>query len=568
MDVITKSLVKDFLILNEIKTIDEATDFEKFSSHCIIANEYNANFNVDEILTDKNTMGIDGIGILVNGKLIDNKETINDLIESNKVLEATFIFIQSKTSNKFEGTEIGNFFFAVKEFFAESATIFKGEKMSNFIKLKNFIYEKSPYMKKGNPLCKLYFVTTGNWDDDSNLLTIIKRNIEEIKSSNLFSDVIFEPCDAGRIQKYYRKTQEKVSTTFSFEKRVTIPVIEGIQEAYFGITPFPQFKKVIADETDKIRSIFYDNIRDYLGNNPVNQKIQTTLKDGKFDFFSVLNNGVTIVAESLQVTGDKFTISDYQIVNGCQTSHVLFNNKDLEGIEKVYIPVRLIVTNNDDIKNDITKATNSQTEVKQEQLEALSEFQKNLEQYYNSQDGEAGLYYERRTNQYNSDSSVYKTKIISIPIQIKSFSAMFLENPHSVSGYYGTIAKRLGEKIFKKDHRYSPYYISALAYYRLESYFRTSIIDPKFKQTRYHILMLFRLLSNSDPLPEFNSKKMDAYCKKISDILNTPSKCLETFGQAIEILDKTGLDIADKDIFKSKESTDLLISQYKSLLVK
>ena len=46
------------------------------------------------------------------------------------------------------------------------------------------------------------------------------------------------------------------------------------------------------------------------------------------------------------------------------------------------IPIRLIATTNEDLKNDITRATNNQTSIKKEQLEALSTFQRTLEEYY------------------------------------------------------------------------------------------------------------------------------------------------------------------------------------------
>jgi hypothetical protein len=565
MDLITKGFVTEFLKLNEVKSVSESTDFEKFGSYCTISKEYNALFNVEDILTDPGTIGIDGIGIIVNGKLVDNTDVIDDLKANNNVIEATFVFIQTKTSSKFEGTEISLFLDTVRSFFIGDRSIFKGDKMKNFLDLKDYIYENSPSMTKGNPSCKLYYVTTGNWQEDPTLKLIISQKVDELKSTNLFSDVIFEPCDAKVLQKYYRKTKETVQTTFVFEKRVTLPSIEGIQEAYFGITPFNEFLKIVSTETDTIRNIlFYENVRDYLGDNKVNHKIDETLKNGNFDFFSVLNNGVTIVADKLVATGDKFTVSDYQVVNGCQTSHVLFNNRGLMDIDRVWVPLRLIVTNNDDIKNEITKATNSQTEVKQEELESLSEFQRNLEKYYNSIEGDGRLYYERRTNQYNADSSVYKTKIISIPIQIKVFSSMFLENPHSVTGYYGTVAGRVGDKIFKKDHKFSPYYASGLAYYRLESYFRSGTIDSKYKQSRYHILMLFKFICNSDVQPEFNSKKMDDYSGKIIEVLNNAVKCLSIFEKAIGIIDSSGMDIKDKDVLKRKEVTDSLIANFKS----
>jgi hypothetical protein len=99
--------------------------------------------------------------------------------------------------------------------------------------------------------------------------------------------------------------------------------------------------------------------------------------------FVLLNNGVTVVADDLSVTGDNFTLTGFQIVNGCQTSHVLFNNRS-NIPDDIHIPIKLIVSPEDILKNQIIKATNRQTVVKLEELSALTDFQKSLEQYYDA----------------------------------------------------------------------------------------------------------------------------------------------------------------------------------------
>ncbi|WP_180804559.1 AIPR family protein, partial [Vibrio parahaemolyticus] len=121
---------------------------------------------------------------------------------------------------------------------------------------------------------------------------------------------------------------------------------------------------------------------------------------------------------------------------------ILHDCQKIEGIEQVQVPIKIVVTADEDIKTSITLATNSQTEVKTEQLEALSLFQKQLELYYSAEKTSLPLYYERRSQQYNSVTGIKRNQVISIPIQIKSFASMFLNSPHLVSGYYGTIVKR------------------------------------------------------------------------------------------------------------------------------
>lgn len=418
-------------------------------------------------------------------------------------------------------------------------------------------------MTKGKPKLKLSYVTLGKWVDDANLKAVINSGISELESTNLFSEVTCEPIDTSAIHKLYTKTKELSSATITFKDKVTLPDIRDVKESYYGMLPFSEFRKLLVDDNDKIRPIFYDNVRDYLGDNSVNEKIEKTLSEGKYDIFSILNNGVTIVASELNSAGNRYTLTDYQIVNGCQTSHVLYSFRDAEDISDLSIPIKLIITNNDDVKNQITVATNSQTEVKPEQLEALSDFQKSLEYYYNSINGDGVLYYERRTNQYNSNNDIPKTRIVSIPNQIKSFSSMFLNNPHLVSGYYGTIARDLGEQIFKKDHKYIPYYTSSYAFYRLESLFRSGNIDSKYKKVKYQLIMLLRILVSGNQMPEFNSKKMKAYCEKIIDILDNQDDSLTYFNKAIEVIIDANLDLENIRQFKDSQTTGDLLETVK-----
>lgn len=185
---------------------------------------------------------------------------------------------------------------------------------------------------------------------------------------------------------------------------MTIPTDGKIKEGYYGIISFEEYRKIIIDDKDNMKKSLKINIRDFLGeDNDVNESMNETLNDvNSIMKFGLLNNGITIVTEDISVTGDCVSVTNYQIVNGCQTSHILYQNRELPEINKVYIPIRIIATDDDEIKNEITTATNNQTAIKKEQLAALSDYQRNLEQYYNTYpDNGFKLYYERRTNQYN-----------------------------------------------------------------------------------------------------------------------------------------------------------------------
>ncbi|MBJ6369691.1 AIPR family protein [Snuella sedimenti] len=565
MDRITKSLIIELLQSQELVTEGDAKDFEKLVNYCIVSNDYSKTIDINAItIGDGGDTGIDGLAIIVNGQLVENKDEIDDLLERNNFLEVQYIFTQAKTSSSFNSGEVNTFIFGVKDFFSENPSLVRNSDIEKFAEISDYIYEKAPHFKE-NPSIKMFYCTTGKWVNDQNLLAVINQGKSEIEQFNLFEKILFYPYGAKEIATSYRKTKESISTTLTFSNRVTLPTINGISEAYIGILPFSEFRKILSDEEDNLVNVFEDNVRDFQGtNNDVNNGIEKTLNNSDSDLFSVLNNGVTIVASSISPTGDKFTIRDYQIVNGCQTSNVLFNNRSSSFIGNVNVPVKIIATDDDEIKNRITLATNNQTPIKKEQLASLTAFQRSLEQYYNSYSGDAKLYYERRSKQYNSDSSVLKTRIITVPYQIKSFAAMFLDNPHQVTSFFGTIVSRLNEgkaQIFTPDHVFSPYYTSAFAYYKLENHFRKRNIDTSYKKVRFHILMLFRMIYQPEPMPAFNSKKMDTYCQKLLNILNNDTESLKAFQKCLNVIDTAEFDKADKQDIKLLSKTKNLIER-------
>lgn len=564
MDRITESLITELLTNLEINSEGESKDFEKLSNYTVVSNEYNKTFDIDTLTVgDGNDTGIDGIAIIVNGQLVESTDEVDDLLEKNNSLEIEFLFVQSKTSPSFDGADMNTFLFGVLDFFSTKPRLVRNDDIKRFAEVSNYIFNKAPRFKE-NPSLKLYFITTGKWNNDANLMGIIENGTSNLEQTNLFEKVNFYPFGARELATAYRKTKESISTTINFSNRITLPKINGVSQAYIGLLPYSEFLKIVSDNDDNLLNVFEDNVRDFQGdNNDVNGGIATTLNNDDSEIFSVLNNGVTIVASTISPTGDQFTIFDYQIVNGCQTSNVLYNNRKGININKVNIPVKLIATTDDEVKTRITLATNNQTPIKKEQLAALTQFQRSLEQYYNSYNGDSKIYYERRAKQYNSDNSVLKSKVITVPYQIKSFAAMFLDEPHNVTSFFGTIVKRLNEgkaQIFNNDHAYSPYYTSAFAYYKLESFFRKGSIDTSFKKVRFHILMLFRILNEKENLPTLNStKRMDKYCEELLSILNDESKALKAFKKCTEIIEESGFDKTDKQNLKLLSKTRVLV---------
>lgn len=567
MDRITKKLIEDFLESQEIAGKDEPANFELFCNYTIFANEYNKTFDVKSIsIGSGSDTGIDGLAIIVNGHLVEDTDEIDSLLESNGFLDVTYIFIQAKTSSNFDTKEMHAFYFGVNDFFSEEPKLARNNDIVRAAEISEYLIERASEFKS-NPICKTFFVTTGVVNSDQNISAVVDSSKSELQSYNLFEKIEANILGANELGKLYRKTKNPITSKFVFLNKVTLPEIEGIDQSFYGVLPFSEFKKLLVDDNDNIQSIFDDNVRDFQGlTNPVNANIADTLQSQNPELFSVLNNGITVVANSIKISGNVLTLSDYQIVNGCQTSNVLYQNRNNDAIESISIPMRLIVTSDEEVKSKITVSTNNQTTIKKEQLAAMSDFQRNLQHYYSAIAGPGKLYYERRAKEFSSDKNVLKRKIITIPIQIKAFSSMFKRNPHMVTTYLGSLVKTMGNEgsnIFEADHQYSPYYLAGLVYYKLDSLFSIGIIDKKYRKVRFYITMLIPMIASSDPIPPFNSqKKTEKYCDPIIEKMNNEHKCKAIFLKAIEIIDRSGAPIEDKQALKSRAMTDQILNAF------
>ena len=303
--------------------------------------------------------------------------------------------------------------------------------------------------------------------------------------------------------------------------------------------PCQEYLKLICDEDGNLnRRLFYDNVRDFQGHNAVNQEIEETVKDARrSDRFALLNNGVTIVAGGLSRVGDAFTLRNYQIVNGCQTSHILHLNRE-RLTESVYLPLKLIVTDNVEVTNQIIQGTNRQTEVQIEAFESLAPFQKKLEELYLAvgQRRANRVYYERRSKQYDHVSPSEKYQIITLAAQINCFVGMFLNEPHSTHRYYGELLNQYRGRLFSDAHAAVPYYVAGLSQSTIERLFSRGDLSGDLRRFRYQVLMVFRLMNELGSLPRLDENKIETYCDGLISILDDEERSKEEFRRAGQIV--------------------------------
>src|SRR3989339_473720 len=557
MDIIVEGYLKRFIDEFGLDEKEKDINFEKMCFYAILNNELNYldDDDLSEISVGKNK-GIDGICLSIDGKIITNISEIDDLKADQRNFEATLYFIQAKSSSKFSDAEIGNFCDTVIEFLSPKPKYTLTTQAEMYHKIFVSLLELISYMKSFS--CKLFYCSTGVWNNATSCASTIQIKGNSIKQKNIFNVIEINPVDGEKLRKLYDKANHPLSAEFIFSMKTTLEKIERVKEAYIGVLPFNEFLKIIVyQETNTLKPLFSDNVRDFLGvDEKVNESIDRTLKEKKFALFQLFNNGVTIIAEENISRGDTFKLSNYQIVNGCQTANVLYVNRNMEDIDKLLIPIKLIITDDEGIRDKIIVSTNNQTQIKEEQLLALTSFQKGLEEYYKGMGD--GIYYERRKAQYAPEPKIKKKNIIDIREQIKTFVAMFLDEPHVVSGYFGKVYKDKSSQIFLREHKYDAYYISGLTHVTFKTLLNLKKIDRKYNKARYHIYMLLRKIAEPSEKVGFANKKMKNYCEEIIKILRNKEECLKSILSAIEIIEIGRIDINDqKEIYKKSTTIAL-----------
>lgn len=560
MNVIIDSYIKEFKNSFEYFCKPESVVFELFCSYCIASNRIQSQTITKNtldgfIVGGTNDWGIDSVIIIINGRFIETEDQVDELAQSGSDLRVDVLLTQAKTSSSIETGDFHKFATGYKNILkfvnGENVELDKSVDLSEKLQIISKIYENANLFYSEDeykrPKFHLYFAHKGSSESNQYLDNSILNLKQIAKESNLCSELSVEFLNIEKLENLYMASKKRLSKTIIVDQHLPLNEIENISEGHLCLIPFSQFKKLIINESDNsiLRSVFEDNVRDYQGHNPVNESISRTLKNGDIAIFTALNNGITIIAQNMKFVGQKLTMNDYQIVNGCQTCHVLFENINLNGIDDVVLTVKIISSSNKSIRDKIIVANNNQTEVKREQLTSLLDSQRKIEEYYLAEKRFVKLFYERRSKQYHyGDTHIKMSQIVTIPAQIMAFVSMILGQPHLTSHYYGSIIEKINsdegsQKIFDDSTNPAFYYMSALAAYKRDYCLSSGKLTDVFRHVKHHLLYALRLVALETQMPRLNDKSSQKYCDDMCELLCDDQRCTEAFQRAGKLMINT-----------------------------
>lgn len=373
----------------------------------------------------RNDGGIDGFFIFINGHLLLDTESF---VWPKSGSELEIWVITCKHHDTFKQAPLDNLVASISELFDLSinATDFKADYSDLILQSREdlkFAYRKvSPRLSK----FKVNYSYSSRGDSEC-IGDSIKARAEQIKSVTTESfgscEVDFKFHGSSEIVELHRKTPN-----FCLELPYSKVLASG--ERYILLAKLKDFYGFVTDD-DKLRRYLFDsNVRDFMGLNRVNEDIKLTLENESSPDFWWLNNGVTILATSANLVGDSIQIQDIQIVNGLQTTESIFRYFESGGhdLNARSVLIKVIVSNDEDVRDTIIRATNNQTDVELSSLHATDKIQRDIEDILERND----FHYERRKN-LPTNLGHPASKIIS-PLYVASgYVSLILKFPQKAS---------------------------------------------------------------------------------------------------------------------------------------
>ncbi|MCX2952826.1 AIPR family protein [Lentzea sp. NEAU-D7] len=522
MDPIIAKLVDEFQTNYALADLTQSEAFEAFAAYCVLSAYYEEEFNPDEFRTGGgNDLGIDAIGVLVDSILFRDAADVRAHIQRSRRVDVQIVVIQAKTTAAFDSRVISDLADNLSHITGTGSVPYAASgDIANFRECLEAVYGNIAKLSGALPELHVHYVTTGDRVADMVASKAVSAG-ERLRSLGRFDRVEFRCVTRDELRQLYRRATTKVAVQFPMPRKVSMPKVPDVQQALLGLLSARDLvSHILSDESGRLRkTLFHGNVRDYLGDdNPVNREIANTLRDpSRRERFAVLNNGITIVTHGLHVVGDDIYLDDFEIVNGCQTCHVLFEHRN-ELTDNVHVSVRIVHSHDEDVINGIVGATNRQTTISEEDLTIRESFHRLLEDYFtHSRDPERRLFYERRTKQYEHHR-VEKTRIITRAQLIRSYTAMFLGEPTRRGQYRSLISSGSGH-LFAEGHQPVVYYTAAAAFYRLDWLLRNGRIPKSYAPYRFHIINAIKLRVLGRAPIQHTSRTAERECKRILDVM-------------------------------------------------
>ena len=484
---------------------EEADDvFELYSASQILKPR---NFSSDDLVAgivngDKDG-GMDSFYVFVNGVLLSPDDPL--LIKGDEAVKKIsahphleVFLIQAKNRTVWEEAVWERLLSSLTEFLEWGSKDAELEKVFNAA-----VVERTEILRRAMDSLaakfpkitfKLIYVTRAREENITDSIRLKAAQVENLVRTRLPTGAEVSAIHVGA-----RELYTIAGADYSEPGFLTFQKLIRAKDSYLGIVTLKDYLEFVRSENGELRDELFDsNVRDYEGDNSVNEAIGATLATEDDTEFWWLNNGVTVLGTEVSAPQDRLTISQPLIVNGLQTTHVL----DRAQKDGTLVPsrlengivVRVIESDDEDTRDKVIAGTNRQTQVPSVALYATQTLQRDIERFLLVHD----WYYERRKNRYKNQGKPAKRRI-TINLLAQVMITLMLGQPDVARARPSTLLNRKEgyEAVFPKSLDRAAYLSAIELIKAVDDYLKTeaakTILD-EYSNTRFYVAVGYEIL--------------------------------------------------------------------------
>lgn len=423
-------LVDSLLQQMQEKTPGDIGDiFERFALDQILKSFDLSSEEMDFGWTDGSLDGgVDGFYILINGRLLTDA---TDFSWPRSGAEIKVFIITCKHHETFQQAPLDSLLATAQDIFdlALTNSELSGKYSAKIKQCRDLFITAFKHLSLYRPTISfdIVYASRGNTELLGKSIEARANQLTALLNSYFSASTAkFTALGAAELVERYRQVR-----SFALDLPVQECLTAG-QEGYVVLAKLRDYSSFVQDEEKNLRRYLFDsNVRAYLGANLVNADIRNTLSDSSAPNFWWLNNGVTILATSASLVGKMLKLRDIQIVNGLQTTESIYKHftsaVGYQNDERTLL-VKVIVSQDENIRDQVIRATNNQSSVEPAALHATESIQRSIEDILLRHD----WFYERRTNFYKNEGKPEARILSPLAIAVGSV-ALLLKNPVSSS---------------------------------------------------------------------------------------------------------------------------------------
>jgi hypothetical protein len=391
--------------------------------------------------------GIDGLFVFVNGHLVSD---VSQFPWPRTSAQLDVFIISCKHHDTFREATLNSLLATSQELFnlTLSESDFRGAYSEELLAARRMFVEAYKRLAITNPKIAFNFVYASR-GDASEVGESVRARANQIEQGTrtAFSnvDVQFQFWGASELIEKYRSVKQ-----FTLELPL-VDYLTGAGEGYIVVTKLIDYYKFVCDDSGELRRYLFDsNVRDYLGENKVNEDIFSSLQNELTPDFWWLNNGITILATRAVINGKNMQMQDIQVVNGLQTTETVFRHFRSGSITSKdrCVSVKIIVSRDEGLRDQIIRATNNQSAVEQAALHATDKIQRDIEAILERYE----YYYERRKNYYRNVGRP-PSRFVAPLFVAAGYVAMVLKDPSSAATLRSRFMRKQSSyrRVFSED---------------------------------------------------------------------------------------------------------------------